>query len=259
MSSAIWNAIPSASPNSPSSGRSGPAPSRHAASKSFAVFEGAALEVGLRRRVGVVRLPPLHRLAAREAEGGVREHVDRPRIAELRQLGEGTGEEVVPRGACRPVAVRAPGGRRAAPELRAVDQVVVHECRHVDELGGEPRLDRRRAVRRRQVAEQRTEPLAAGRERFASDLGDERPVVSTDSAQPHFDLVQEGGQPGCFTKCRELSRHVVVPYGERRYRRREAGTAPPRSPCARAARRARPGPEAPDAGGQVRVRRSAWA
>ena len=73
MSSAIWKAMPSLRPKRPSVP---PEPSEQAASKSFAGLERAAFEVRLHRRVGIVALAPLHRLAAREAERGVCEHGD---------------------------------------------------------------------------------------------------------------------------------------------------------------------------------------
>src|SRR5581483_9574986 len=66
-------------------------------------LQRAALEVARNRRVRVVRLPALHRLAAREAERRIGEELDAERVASRRQLGEGPREEVVAR--------RAGGGR----------------------------------------------------------------------------------------------------------------------------------------------------
>ena len=77
MSSAIWKAIPSASPNSPRPGAS--APSRQAASKSFPVLSAQAGEVSSSASCRVVRLGALHRLAADEGQARAGEAPRRPR------------------------------------------------------------------------------------------------------------------------------------------------------------------------------------
>ena len=131
MSSAIWNAMPSARPNSPS----GPPPAEQARGlEQLPRLQRAPLEVRLDGRVRVVRLRALHRLAAREAERRVGEHRHRSRVAGRRQLGEGAREQVVARRARGGRPVARPGRGAAAPELGAVDQVVVDERRHVHEL-----------------------------------------------------------------------------------------------------------------------------
>ena len=95
-----------------------------------------------------MQLAALHRLTAGEAEAGVREHRHRADVALGRELGEGTGEQIVAGRAGGIGAVCRPGGRLAAPDLRAVDQVVVDEGRHVHELDGDAGGDRGRRVRR---------------------------------------------------------------------------------------------------------------
>jgi len=61
------------------------------------------------------------------------------------QLRERPCKEVVARRTGRVGAVDRPGGGLAAPEVRAVDQVVVDERRHVHELDGDARRQRRLA------------------------------------------------------------------------------------------------------------------
>ena len=91
-----------------------------------------ACEVALDGRVGIVGLAPLQRLAPCEAERGVGELRDGVRVAGRGQLGEGTGEQVIAGGARGVRPVGGPGGGAATAKLRAVDQVVVDERRHVD-------------------------------------------------------------------------------------------------------------------------------
>ena len=73
-------------------------------------LQRAALEVRLDRRRRVVRLRPLQRLAAREAERRVGEDLDRGGVSGRAQLREGAREEVV--------AGRARGVRRRRPTRR---------------------------------------------------------------------------------------------------------------------------------------------
>jgi hypothetical protein len=124
-----------------------------------------------------VQLTPLHRLPAREAEARVGELGDGADVALSRELGEGTGEQVVTRRAGGAGAVRRPGGRLAAPYLGAVDEIVVHEGRHVDELDRHAGRDWRGRTRRRaEEREQRPQALAAGRERINADRGHPAPM-----------------------------------------------------------------------------------
>ena len=167
MSSAIWNARPSATPYRPSDS-SPPEPSRHAASISFAGLEQAALEVRVDRRVGIVRLQLLHRLAAREAERRVGERPHRLVVARLREDAERAGVEVVTRRLRGVRAVHRPRSRKAAAQARTVDEVVVDERRHVHHLDRHSGRDRRLAPRgrgSRAAAEGASRPRRAPRRR----------------------------------------------------------------------------------------------
>ena len=102
MSSAIWNAIPSSRPYSPLA-----AAEQARRLEQLPRLERAALEIGLDRRLGIVALPPLQRLAAREREARVGENGHRGRVAGLRRARRTRGR----RGSRRPRARR----RRRAP------------------------------------------------------------------------------------------------------------------------------------------------
>ena len=96
------------------------------------------------------------------------------RVSRRGQLGEGAGEEVDAAGTCRPGPVRRPHRGPASPQLRSVDQVVVDEARHVHQLDGDSRGERRVGFRRRREKDQQgAEPLAARGQRLCPDLGDE--------------------------------------------------------------------------------------
>jgi hypothetical protein len=112
-------------------------------------LQGAALEVGLDGRRRIVRLRALQRLSAREPERGMGEHVHGRGIACPRELREGAGEQIVPGRARGRGPVHRPRCRLAATEVRAVDQVVVDESRHVNELDGDTRGERRLETGRR--------------------------------------------------------------------------------------------------------------
>ncbi len=200
MSSAIWNAIPSLSPNGPSPCAP---PSRHAASKSFPVLSAQPIDHLLGRRVGPARLPPLHRLAADERETRVGEHAHEPRVAGLRELREGAGEQVVAGSAGGGRPVRRPDGTVPAAQLGPVDQVVVDERRQVHELdGGARRHRRRRPGRRGEEDEQRPQPLAARGERLAADGARDAVVPRHGLAEALLQLLHVGVQPGCVERDR---------------------------------------------------------
>ena len=136
-----------------------------------------------------MQLTPLHRLPAREAEARVRELGDGADGALRRELGEGAGEQIVARRAGGAGAVRRPGGRLAAPDLGAVDEIVVHEGRHVDELDRHAGRDRRgRARRRAEEREQRPQALAARRERVGPDRGHPAAVRAHGDGEPVLHL-----------------------------------------------------------------------
>ena len=124
----------------------------------------AAASAGAPRRA---RAPAMRRRARATASAS-------PDVGEL---GERAGEEVVagrPRGAPRRAGAHAAGWPRRS--ARAVDQVVVDERRHVDELDRGARGDRASPPRSGGADEEdehRPQPLAAGRERLGADRGDE--------------------------------------------------------------------------------------
>ena len=87
-------------------------------------LERAALEVVVDRRVGIVALAPLHCLAARERERGVRQHGDGARIARRRQAPRTpgrTGSRRPPCAASSPCSLQAAARprRTAAPSIRS--------------------------------------------------------------------------------------------------------------------------------------------
>src|SRR5436305_13985193 len=112
-------------------------------------LERTAFEVRLDARVGVVALAPLDRLAAHHAECRVGEDLDGAQVTRRRQLGERPREEVVAGRAGDVHSMRRPHRGVTAAHFRAIDQVVVHERRHVQQLDGDARGERRIAVLRR--------------------------------------------------------------------------------------------------------------
>ncbi len=121
-----------------------------------------------------MRLHALQRLAARETQRRVREDFDRLAVAGGGELREGAREQIVARRARGLRPVDRPGRRLAAAKVRAVDEVVVHERRHVHELDGDTGGDGRLfGGRSRQEDEQRPQPFPAGGERLVADRGDE--------------------------------------------------------------------------------------
>ena len=88
----------------------------------------------------------------------------------------------------------------AATQGGAVDEVVVHERREVDELDGDTGDDRRlRSWWRREIHEQRPQPLPAGGERLRTDLRDDAPVGADRMLQTVLELAEVGVQPGRLT------------------------------------------------------------
>ena len=89
-------------------------------------------------------------------------------VAGRGELGERAREEIVAGRARGVGAVRRPGRGAAAPSSAPVDQVVVHERRHVHELDRDAGRERRLvASARGEEDEQRAQALAAGGERLA--------------------------------------------------------------------------------------------
>ena len=84
-----------------------------------------------------------------------------------------------------------PCRRLAAAEVRAVDEVVVHEGRQVHELDRDAGDERRLAIwRSGKKDEQRPQALAAGGERLVSDRGDDARMARDRPRQPLLDRVE---------------------------------------------------------------------
>src|SRR5204862_5990215 len=116
----------------------------------------------------------------------------------------------VARGARSGGAVRGAHRLPPAPELRAVDVVVVGERREVDELDRNAGGHRRRlARRRREEDEQRPQPLAARAERLGADRAGHVVVPSDGIAQPLLELLHVLGEPRCIEH--ERARHTATP------------------------------------------------
>ena len=205
-SSRSWNASPISWPNERSACGCGIAVARDAADQASALEEArrlqaAALEVALGGGVDVPSVAALRELAEREADGGAGEKLDLALsafAATLAQLGERAGEQEV---ADRGGALAARGGhhgRQAAAKRRLVEDVVVDEGRHVDEL------DRRGAAKRRRLGlgpraeqhEHRAQALAAGLERRARVAAELVAVALDQLAEPLLDRRHQGGEPG---------------------------------------------------------------
>ena len=108
-----------------------------------------------------------------------------------RELGERAREEVVAARFRRDLAVLVPGRRAASPELRAVDQVVVHERRDMRELDGDAAAKRVLPLRRRQMDEQRPQTFSARLDRGAAHSGDEPRVALDRDLETLLELVEE--------------------------------------------------------------------
>src|SRR5205823_1302221 len=93
---------------------------------------------------------------------------------------------------------------------RAVDEVVVHERRHVHHLDRDAGGDRRLAGRGEE-AEQRPEPLAAGAERLAGDLAGEPGVRGDRASEPRLDLGHVRRDARCAVDLLELAAHDATP------------------------------------------------
>ena len=161
----------------------------------LAGLEGAALEVALDRRVGVVALAALQRLAAGERERCLGEDRDGRDVAAGGELREGAREDVVARSPGSVGPVGRPGRGLAAPHASSVDQVVVDQRRHVDELDRRPGGDRRLgACGRREEREHRPQALAARGQRLGADLGDEAGMPGHRPVEQLLDLAQVLGE-----------------------------------------------------------------
>ena len=173
-----------------------PAAERTGGGEQGAGLERAPLEVRLDGRRRVVALQPLQRLAARQGERGVRERRDALLRAGGGERRERRREQMVAGRLRGEGAVRRPGRCAPTAELRAVDDVVVDERRHVDELDRDA-LDhgRCRVGGRRQERQGGAEPLASGRERIRSDGGDGAGVRLDDLRESRLDGVEVVGEP----------------------------------------------------------------
>ena len=166
----------------------------------LAGLQRAAQQVLVDGRVGPEGLPALERLAAGERERGLGEHRDARRVPGRGELGERPREEVVAGRLRGAVAVLGPRGRAAAAQVGAVEQVVVDERRHVDELdrgaGGDGALAGALLRRRAEEDEHRPQALAAGRERLGADLADEPGMGADRALEPHLEQLEVGVEPG---------------------------------------------------------------
>ena len=157
----------------------------------------AAAQVGLDPDVHVVSLGPLQHLPLAEADGGGAQEVDRGGDARAHQLREGAGQqEVAGRdGDGRPVAMRH--GRATAPQLGAVEDVVVDERRHVQQFDrGRPaqhRLARRFAAAGAEERQQRPHALAAGAQRRAAGVAELAGILGGDPGEALLHQVEAAG------------------------------------------------------------------
>jgi hypothetical protein len=159
-----------------------------------------------------VALTPLHRLAAYEAEGGVSEDLHGGKVARLGELGERAREKVVA-GRARDVdSVRRPDGGVAAPHLGPVDQVVVHERRHMEQLDRDSGRDRRLSVlRRAEEDEHRTEALASRGQRLLAHRSDDSRVRLDRTLQPGFEYVEVRVEASGRADVGQRRRHSFTP------------------------------------------------
>ena len=174
-------------------------------------LERAALEVALDRRLRIVGLGTLERLAPCKREACRRKRRNGAFVSGRRELGERAGEQVVARspGGARP----EPGPRRRAPAAvaRTVDQVVVHERGHVHELDGDAGDVRRLAVGGgREEDQQGPQALAAGRERLGPDHRGKPRMAADRVEQPLLDLFQILVEPLCLVDRRQRA-HAATP------------------------------------------------
>src|SRR5919106_410034 len=151
-----------------------------------------SLDVRVDRRLRIVQLSLLHRLATGDRQAGAGEDVDALEVARVGELGHRPCEEVVATRSSGSCAVFVPRRGAAAAELRPVDEVVVHERRDVRELDGDAGTERLLAVAGREVDEQRPETLAAGVDGVPADGGDDPRAALDGSREPLLELVEVG-------------------------------------------------------------------
>ena len=206
MSSTIWNEIAEQPPVVAAA-----TTEKAGGLEELAGLERAPLQVLVDRRVGIALLASLHRLAARQTERRLREHGDTFEVTVGRELRERPGEEIVAGRPGRVGAESRPGSRLAAAHAGSVDQVVVHERRHVNELHGRAGRDGRpRAGGCGEEREHRSQPLAACRQRFRADLGDESRVPGNRSVEELLDVREVVGEAGGGSHRLERRAHRAV-------------------------------------------------
>ena len=155
-SSSSWKASPISAPNSRSA--LVVAAEQAGALEQARRLQPAAVEVALLADVEVEGVVALGQLAAGERHRGVGEQGDRAGVAGLGEEGEGAREEQVA-GGDGALAARGGGdGRQPAAQRRGVEDVVVDQGRHVDQLDRRRGADRRR---RRARARRRAGPASA--------------------------------------------------------------------------------------------------
>ena len=122
------------------------------------------------------------------------------RVSRRRHLRERAGEKIVAGGTCGLGPVHGPGRGLAAAEVRAVDQIIVDERRHVYELDRCTGGDRRLLIRgRREEHEQRPEPLPSRCERFVADGGNQPGMGGDGPREPLLERVEVLVEAGSLT------------------------------------------------------------
>ena len=158
-------------------------------------LELAAAQVALQRHGRVPGVGALQQLALGERRRRLGEHADLVGAPVGRQLGEGAGEEQVAGGGGGGAPGRGHHGRDAAAQGGGVEDVVVDEGRGVDELdrgGGAHEALALLAVGG-QEDQQRAQALAAGGDRRARVLGQQRAVAGGHLAQALLDALEQVG------------------------------------------------------------------
>ncbi len=133
-------------------------------------------EVLVFRGRGVLRRGELHHLALGDDRGGVGKNVEGVDRADLDHHLERLAEQEIADEHARLVAPDHARGELAAAKLALVDDVVMKQCRGVHEFDARGELDVGAAAiaehRRCGDRQHRPEPLAAGIDEMARDLGD---------------------------------------------------------------------------------------
>ncbi len=194
-SSSSWKARPISAPNSRSASSS--RPEQAGALEQAPGLQPAAREVALLVEAEVEGVLALRQLAAGEGDRGVGEQRHRARVAGLGEQGEGAREEQVAGGGGAAAARGGGDGRQPAAQRRGVEDVVVDQGRHVDQLDRGRRADRRRAALGpgAEQDQHRPQPLAARGEGRGGVLAERLAVAADRLAQQLLHLAEPRRQP----------------------------------------------------------------